>query len=81
MANRKSLISLNKLHTYNYTIGSKTKVIHMSNIDSKDEEIKLLEEIDKSDDSKESKPKPKEQKTDDGIDYETNTEEDPDSEW
>ncbi len=87
----------NKLHTYNYTIGSKTKFIHMSNNDSLDEETKrILAEVDAqsgSDDSIESKKKEyeKNQKKDVGYDdvgnestdirWEENTIEDPDSEW
>ncbi len=59
----------------------------MSNNDSLDEETKrLLAEVNtdaqsSTDDSKESKAKKDDKKTDDGIKWETNTEETPDSEW
>ncbi len=59
----------------------------MSNNDSIDDETKrILAEVD-ADDSKESIPNKSERKkitgeiTDDGIQWETNTEESPDSEW
>ncbi len=56
----------------------------MSNKVSNDEEKKIIDDIN-SNDSKESKPEVKDVKTDDdtddGIDWDTNTEEDADSDW
>ncbi len=82
---RKSLTLSNLLHTNNYTKGFQSKVIHMSNNDSIDEETKrILSEAD-SNDSTESKKKKYPDKhitikyDDDG--FETNTTESPDSEW
>ncbi len=67
--------------TYNYTKGLQSKVIHMSNNDSIDEETKrILAEVD-SDDSKESKPIKKKYETNDDKQWETNNIEDPDTDW
>ncbi len=76
---RKSLILLNKLHTYNYNVlGIKTIDIHMSNNDSLDEETKrILAEAD-SDDSKDNKLE-NDKKT--KIKWEENKIDDDDSQW
>ncbi len=81
-----SLILLNKLHTnFIITLGSKNIDIHMSNNDSIDEETKrILAEVEPdaqsgSNDSIESNKKKK--NNDNKFQWETNTEDTPDSEW